>query len=87
MSGAPDPQAGDVVDARGLRCPVPVIRLARRATGLAPGALVTVWSTDPAAVHDVPAWARMRGHTIEASVDVDDPAGHYRAITVLVGGA
>ncbi|MCK9793319.1 sulfurtransferase TusA family protein [Isoptericola sp. 4D.3] len=55
---------GVVVDARGLRCPLPVIRLAAAARDLAPGALVTVLSTDPAARHDVPAWARMRGHTM-----------------------
>jgi len=51
-----------VVDARGLRCPLPVIRLARAARDLPAGTLVTVLSTDPAARHDVPAWARMRGH-------------------------
>lgn len=60
-----------VVDARGLRCPLPVIRLARAAAALAPGDLVTVWSTDPAAVHDVPAWARMRGHTVLRSTTLD----------------
>ncbi|GAB6938776.1 hypothetical protein JCM11754A_23030 [Isoptericola variabilis] len=52
-----------VVDARGLRCPLPVIRLAAAARDLPAGTLVTVLSTDPAARHDVPAWARMRGHT------------------------
>lgn len=75
-----------VVDARGLRCPIPAIRLARRAQALAPGDLVTVWSTDPAAVYDVPAWARMRGHAIDGSVDVDAPEGPFTAITVRVGG-
>ena len=75
-----------VVDARGLRCPIPVIRLARQAQALVPGDLITVWSTDPAAVHDVPAWARMRGHAIEESVDVDAPEGAFTAITVRIGG-
>ncbi|MFE5340746.1 sulfurtransferase TusA family protein [Isoptericola sp. NPDC056578] len=51
-----------VVDARGLRCPLPVIRLAAAARDLPAGTLVTVLSTDPAARLDVPAWARMRGH-------------------------
>ncbi|WP_079575049.1 sulfurtransferase TusA family protein [Krasilnikoviella flava] len=53
-----------VVDARGLRCPLPVIRLAAAARELPAGTLVTVLSTDPAARHDVPAWARMRGHAM-----------------------
>lgn len=69
----PSPAVGTtVVDARGLRCPIPVIRLARAASTLAPGDLVTVWSTDPAAEHDVPAWARMRGHTVVGSTVLDD---------------
>lgn len=51
-----------VVDARGQRCPLPVITLARRARDLPAGTMVVVLATDPAARHDVPAWARMRGH-------------------------
>ena len=58
-----------VVDARGLRCPLPVIRLAAAVRDLAPGTLVTVLATDPAARLDVPAWARMRGHTMAATTD------------------
>ena len=51
-----------LVDARGLRCPLPVIRLAEAAKGLPAGSELTVLSTDPAAKLDVPAWCRMRGH-------------------------
>lgn len=49
------------VDARGLRCPLPVIRLAAAARDAPAGTLITVLATDPAARHDVPAWCRMRG--------------------------
>lgn len=56
-----------VVDARGLRCPAPVIALARVAKGAPAGAVVVVWWTDPAARHDIPAWARMRGHEVLAT--------------------
>jgi tRNA 2-thiouridine synthesizing protein A len=55
-----------VVDARGLACPLPVIRLAAAARDLPDGSLVTVLWTDPAAAHDIPAWARMRGHRVIA---------------------
>ena len=51
-----------VVDARGLRCPLPVIHLARRAADEEAGTVLEVWATDPAAGSDVPAWCRMRGH-------------------------
>ncbi|MGN6301802.1 MAG: sulfurtransferase TusA family protein [Angustibacter sp.] len=72
----------DVVDARGLRCPLPVIRMARAAEGLPAQALLQVLATDPAAEHDVPAWARMRGHRVVRSERDDD--GGLR-ITVELG--
>ena len=58
MSGSP------VVDARGTRCPVPVIRLARAARGLPSGSTVVLLADDEAAWSDVPAWARMKGHEV-----------------------
>ena len=59
-----DPDEPLVIDARGERCPLPVIRLARLVRDLPAGeTAVTVWvlATDPAAASDVPAWCRMRG--------------------------
>ncbi|WP_244985661.1 sulfurtransferase TusA family protein [Cellulosimicrobium cellulans] len=98
MTGAPPPlpasgasgdadASDDVVDARGLRCPLPVIRLAAAARDLAPGARLTVWSTDPAARLDVPAWARMRGHAVvgEERLPGQGEAEAW-AITVEIGG-
>jgi TusA-related sulfurtransferase len=73
-----------VVDARGLRCPLPVIRLAAAARDAAPGVLLTVLATDPAAEHDVPAWARMRGHAVVGS-EHDEAAGTW-SLTVEVRG-
>jgi len=60
------PGDGLVVDARGTRCPVPVLRLARAVRDLPPGSVATVLASDPAVEHDVPAWAGMRGHVVEA---------------------
>ncbi|MFL6080391.1 MAG: sulfurtransferase TusA family protein [Ornithinibacter sp.] len=60
-----------VVDARGSRCPVPVIRLARAALGLPPGTTVVLLADDDAAWSDVPAWARMKGHTVSLHEDED----------------
>lgn len=73
-----------VVDARGQRCPLPVIRLAAAARDLPPGATLRVLWTDPAARHDVPAWARMRGHDVVAEDPFDDGA---TATTVRLGPA
>lgn len=56
-------EASITVDARGLRCPLPVLRLRRTvaATGTAVAELLT---DDPAAVADVPAFAAERGWRI-----------------------
>ena len=72
----------DVVDARGLRCPLPVIRLAQRAADAATGTELEVWSTDPAAAADVPAWCRMRGHEFLGARD----EGGHTAYRVRIGG-
>jgi tRNA 2-thiouridine synthesizing protein A len=56
----PDP----VVDAVGLRCPLPVIRLATAARDVPSGHVILLLSTDPAAGPDVAAWCRMRGHDL-----------------------
>jgi tRNA 2-thiouridine synthesizing protein A len=48
------------IDCRGLRCPLPVIRLAQRIGEVAVGQVVAVAAEDPAARSDVPAWCRMR---------------------------
>jgi tRNA 2-thiouridine synthesizing protein A len=49
------------VDCRGLRCPVPIIRLANRIAEVAIGQTLAVIAEDPAARPDVQAWCRMRG--------------------------
>ena len=53
-----------VIDARGLRCPAPIILLARAARDAAAETVLEVWWTDPAAETDIGAWARMRGHQL-----------------------
>jgi tRNA 2-thiouridine synthesizing protein A len=51
-----------VLDCLGRPCPVPVVELARALQRLPPGSLVEVLADDPAALVDVPAFCRMRGH-------------------------
>ena len=60
------------VDARGLRCPLPVIRLAASAQKAGPGTVVVVLATDPAARHDIPAWCRMRDHELREVNEVTE---------------
>ena len=64
------------VDCRGRPCPVPVVELARAVAAAEPGAVVEVLSDDPAAAHDVPAWARMRGQEYLGAVPQDGATGY-----------
>ena len=50
------------LDCRGVRCPLPVIELARHIGDVPVGGTVELAADDPAARVDVPAWCRMRGH-------------------------
>lgn len=51
------------IDALGLKCPIPVIELAKRIDQVAVGATIRVLADDPAARLDIPAWSEMRGHS------------------------
>ncbi|WP_250285800.1 MULTISPECIES: sulfurtransferase TusA family protein [unclassified Frankia] len=59
--------AAFTVDARGRRCPLPVIELARRIGELDRDTTLVLWADDPAADLDVPAWCRMRSHELVAT--------------------
>jgi len=48
------------LDCRGMRCPMPVIELARHLEEVEVGGTIGVAATDVAARVDVPAWCRMR---------------------------
>lgn len=64
--------AGEVVDARGLLCPLPVIRLGERARKAPAGAALVLLADDPQAEEDVRLWCRGAGHelvSVEAEAD------------------
>jgi tRNA 2-thiouridine synthesizing protein A len=52
------------VDARGLWCPLPVLRLAKAFAGKPAGFLARLQATDPAVVEDVAVFCRVGGHDL-----------------------
>ena len=68
------------IDARGQKCPLPVIALARQARDMDAGQQVRVLADDPAARHDIPAWCRLKGHSVTAK----DHGDHAAYAVVLV---
>jgi tRNA 2-thiouridine synthesizing protein A len=59
------------LDATGLKCPLPVLRLRKRLMALAPGALLRVLADDPVAVVDIPHFCAEEGHSVEEQADRD----------------
>ena len=53
-----------VLDARNLLCPLPVIRAQDWVKQLQPGDVLEVRCTDPGALNDIPAWCRINGHDV-----------------------
>lgn len=74
----------EVLDLRGLKCPLPVLKTRKHLSGLAAGRTVTVDTTDPLAVIDIPHFCREGGHRLVATETV--PGGH-RFVIEKDGGA
>jgi cysteine desulfurase len=69
------------VDARGKRCPIPVIELAKVIGDVPVGGVVTVLSDDAAARLDVPAWCEMRGQEYLGADPEDSTAFRVRRLS------
>jgi tRNA 2-thiouridine synthesizing protein A len=52
------------LDARGLRCPLPVLKARKALKDLADGDILRVLATDPGAVKDFEAFCRTTGHRL-----------------------
>jgi tRNA 2-thiouridine synthesizing protein A len=63
---APSPSADKEVDARGLNCPLPILRAKKALTDLTSGQVLRVISTDPGSQRDFSAFARQTGNELVA---------------------
>lgn len=52
------------VDARGLNCPLPILRAKKALTDLPSGQVLKVMSTDPGSKRDFEAFTRQTGHEL-----------------------
>lgn len=59
------------LDARGLLCPLPVLKARKALKSLAPGALLELLADDPAAIVDVPHFCTESGHGLVSQAEVD----------------
>jgi tRNA 2-thiouridine synthesizing protein A len=58
------------IDARGLSCPMPIVKTAQVCRVVAADSLVELLATDPGSTKDVAAWCRATGNElVEQSID------------------
>jgi tRNA 2-thiouridine synthesizing protein A len=59
----------EVIDCRGLKCPLPVLKTEKRLGQLKPGMRLAVLATDPVAKIDIPLFCRQNGHQCEMTLE------------------
>lgn len=52
------------LDARGLNCPLPILRAKKALVGLEPGQILRILATDPGSVKDFEAFANQTGNEL-----------------------
>lgn len=65
------------IDAIGLLCPLPVLKLRKRLERLNPGQVARLQATDPAARLDVPHFCQETGHVLLSTIELDDTRHFY----------
>ena len=53
-----------VLDARGLQCPMPIVKAKKAIDSLQPGQVLEIQATDPGSRADIAAWSRSTGHEL-----------------------
>ena len=60
----PDVQETKILDARGLLCPMPIVKAAKEIKSLSDGDVLKILATDRGSIADFPAWADDTGNEL-----------------------
>jgi tRNA 2-thiouridine synthesizing protein A len=63
-----------IIDAKGLSCPMPIVRAKKGIDQLDPGQIMELQSTDKGSVNDFQSWAKQTKHEL---LDVKENDGVY----------
>jgi len=63
------------VDAKGIYCPMPIVKLKKATKTMNPGQVLRLIATDPGSKRDVPAWASKTGAEILKTMEEN---GEYK---------
>ena len=67
--------ANQVLDCKGLSCPLPVLKTKKAMDGLALGQILEMISTDPGSKADIAAWTKRTGNEL---LDTVEESGTFR---------
>ena len=71
------PTANTTVDARGLQCPMPILKAKKEITKLEIGQILELLSDDPGSKEDFPRWAKRTGNELLGIFDEDGYARYF----------
>lgn len=57
-------ESAKVLDAKGLACPMPIVKTKKAMTDLESGQVLEIHATDKGAKNDLAAWAKSGGHEL-----------------------
>ncbi|WP_216828490.1 sulfurtransferase TusA family protein [Alkalihalobacterium elongatum] len=66
-----------VLDAKGLACPMPIVKTKKEIDTLEPGQVMEIQATDKGSTADIKAWASSTGHQYLGTVEDGDVLKHY----------
>lgn len=70
-------QVNATLDARGMLCPMPVVKTAKAIQSIGPGEVLEVLATDRGSKVDIPAWCAARSHTLLHAEEVENQFRYY----------
>ena len=57
-------ESNKVLDAKGMACPMPIVKTKKAMNELEPGQVLEIHATDKGAKNDLAAWAKSGGHEL-----------------------
>ncbi|WP_113927819.1 sulfurtransferase TusA family protein [Bacillus sp. P14.5] len=70
-------KANEVLDAKGLACPMPIVKTKKAINELEAGQVLEVAATDKGSKADIKAWAEKAGHQYLGTIEEGDVLKHY----------
>ncbi len=70
-------KVNEILDAKGLACPMPIVKTKKSMNSLEPGHVLEVQATDKGSKADIKAWADSTGHQYLGTLEEGEVLKHY----------